>query len=105
MDISKLFVSQRKLREPGQLPALVAAIQKGEYIPPIRLSEAEDGTIQVDDGHHRIVAYWLSGRTKLERYEYTMILTDRARPRFGLVTDLLRRISLQQRPGEGEANR
>jgi hypothetical protein len=89
MDITKLFVSQRKLRQPGQVPALVEAIRNGDYIPPVRLSEAEDGTIQVDDGHHRIVAYWLSGRTKLERHEYTLILTDRPRPRFGRVADLL----------------
>jgi hypothetical protein len=94
MDITQLFVSQRKLRTPGQVPALVAAIQQGDGIPPIRLSEAEDGTVQVEDGHHRIVAYWLSGRRRLQRHEYTLILTDRPRPRFGRVADLVRRASL-----------
>jgi hypothetical protein len=93
MDINKLFVSQRKLRQPGQVPELVQAIQEGDYVPPIRLSEAEDGTVQVDDGHHRIVAYWLSGRAKLERHEYTLIFAGRARPRFGHVADLARRAS------------
>ena len=93
MDITELFVSQRKLRHPGQIPALVQAIRDGDYIPPIRLAEDEDGLIQVDDGHHRIVAYWLSGRTKLERYEYTLILTDRQRPRFGRVADLVQRVN------------
>jgi hypothetical protein len=93
MDITTLFVSQRKLRQPEQLPALIQAIRDGDYIPPIRLSEAEDGTIQVDDGHHRIVAYWLSGRTCLKQHEY-VILTDRQRPRFGKIADLLRRANL-----------
>lgn len=98
MDITQLFVSQRQLRQPGQVPALVEAILNGYPIPPIRLSEAEDGTIQVDDGHHRVVAYWRSGRTKLERHEYVLILTDRPRPRFGRVADLVQRAKLQPAP-------
>jgi hypothetical protein len=105
MDITKLFVSQRKLRHPGQIPALVEAIRNGAYISPIRLSEAEDGTVRVDDGHHRIVAYWLAGRRELERHEYTLILTDRPRPRFGRVADLLHRANLQLQPGEGPADK
>jgi hypothetical protein len=94
MDITQLFVSQRKLRQPGQIPVLIEAIQQGDPVPPIRLTEAEDGTIQVDDGHHRIVAYWLCGRTRLQRHEYTLFLTDRPRPRFGKVADLLARANL-----------
>jgi hypothetical protein len=80
MDVTKLFVSQRELRQPGQIPALVEAIRNGDHVTPIRWSEAEDGTLQVDDGHHRIVAYWLSGRRELERHEYALILTDELRP-------------------------
>ncbi len=45
MDITMLFVSQRNLRRAEQIPALLQAIAKGEPIPPIRLSEAEDGSI------------------------------------------------------------
>jgi hypothetical protein len=91
MDITQLFVSQRKLRRAGQIPGLVRAIQDGDVIPPIRLSESHDGTIQVDDGHHRAVAYWLCGRTRLGRHEYTLVLTDRPRPRFGRLADLVAR--------------
>jgi hypothetical protein len=104
MDVTKLFVSQRKLRRPGQIPALVEAIRNGDHVNPIRLSEAEDGTVQVDDGHHRIVAYWLGGRRELKGHEYTLILTDRLRPRFGRVADLLRRVNLHVRLGEGPAD-
>jgi hypothetical protein len=76
MDIAMLFVSQRKLRLPGQVPALVRAVRDGEPIPPVRLAEAEDGTVQVDDGHHRAVACWLAGRSKLERHEYVLVQAD-----------------------------
>lgn len=95
MDIATLYVSQRKLRRAEQIPALIEAIQNGDYISPIRISEAEDGTLQIDDGHHRAVAYWLSGRKRLERHEYDLVLTDRHRARFGFIPDLLRRCNLE----------
>ncbi|MBN1431097.1 MAG: ParB N-terminal domain-containing protein [Anaerolineae bacterium] len=95
MDIAILYVSQRKLRQVEQIPALIEAIHNGDYIPPIRISEAEDGTLQVDDGHHRAVAYWLSGRRHLERHEYDLVLTERYRTRFGFIPDLLRQCSLE----------
>ncbi len=94
MDITQLYVSQRNLRRAAQIPSLITAIRNGEYIPPIRLSEAEDGTIQVDDGHHQVVAYWLCGRTYLAPHEYVVTLTDRPRPRFGHIPDLLHRCKL-----------
>src|SRR5689334_17152927 len=92
MDIVTLFVSQRKLRRPGQVPALVNAIVAGDPIPPVRLAEAEDGTVQVDDGHHRAVAYWLAGRTGLRRHEYVLVQAGLRRPRFGRVADLAARV-------------
>jgi hypothetical protein len=76
MDVTKLFVSQRKLRQPEQVASLVAAIREYGHVPPIRLSEAEDGTVQFEDGHHRLVAYWLSGRTRLEPHEYVLVLRE-----------------------------
>jgi len=90
MVIEDLFVSQTKLRRSAQIPGLISAICHGDIIPPIRLSEAPDGTVQVDDGHHRIVAYWLSGRATLEPYEYLLIQTDRPRRRTGTIQDLLK---------------
>lgn len=88
-----MFVSQKKLRRAEQVSALIQAIQNGETLPLVRLREAEDGTVQVDDGHHRVVAYWLSGRDRLARHEYRLVLTDLPRPRFGRIADLLRRIN------------
>jgi len=103
MDIAQLFVSQRKLRRPEQVPALIEAIRNGDPIPPIRLNEADDGTVQVLDGHHRIVAYRLSGRRTLDRHEYTLILSDCPRPRFGRVDDLLQRLNLSVAPDGASA--
>lgn len=74
--IHSLYVSQRNLRRIQQVPAIVVAILQGDTIPPVRLTEADDGTVQVDDGHHRIVAYALAGRSWLEPHEYKLTLTD-----------------------------
>jgi hypothetical protein len=93
MDITSLFVSQRKLRNPAQLAALVRAIRDGDPVPRIRLAEAEDGTLQVDDGHHRLVAYRLAGCTWLERHEYVLVQSNRRRPQFGHVGDLIARVN------------
>ena len=89
MDIANLFVSQRNLRRAWQLPALVESILDGDLIPPIRLSDADDETVQVEDGHHRLVAYWLAGRRTLQRHEYVLFLADRPRFRRGRFHDLL----------------
>jgi hypothetical protein len=89
MDITQLYVTQRKLRQPEQVYAIVESIHNGDYIPPILLSETDDGTVQVDDGHHRVLAYWVAGRTELVKNEYILVLTNRLRPRFGRVIDLL----------------
>ncbi len=56
--------------------------------------EVRDGTVQVDDGHHRVVAHWLAGRTRLNKDDYILIQADRARPRFGGVADLAGRMNL-----------
>jgi hypothetical protein len=95
MDIATLFVSQRGLKRQEQLPARVEAILQGVLLEPIRLSEAEDGSVQIDDGHHRVVAYWLCGQTRLEPHQYILMLTDKPRVRLGRVPDLLRRVGLR----------
>lgn len=63
----------------------------GQRIEPITLSQFEDGTIQVDDGHHRLAAYWLVGRRELYPYEYELLYRDNYKPRFGKVKDLVKR--------------
>ncbi len=70
------------------------SVRHHEPIPPVLLSEDDDGTVQVEDGHHRVTAYWLAGRERLEPYEYILIPRERRRPRFGGVADLLARVGL-----------
>jgi hypothetical protein len=94
MHISKLWVTQRKLRDVGQVPTMVEAILNNEPLPLIELVRHEDGSIHVDDGHHRLTAYWLSGRSELLPHEYILLEKDRWRPRFGHVFDLIERIGL-----------
>jgi len=89
-----MFVSQRKLRAPAQLHRLVESIQRYDPIPPVLLSEDDDGSVQIEDGHHRVTAYWLAGRHTLWPDEYTLtarrgvpaavrphLRSDRTRPR------------------------
>ncbi len=91
MDIHMLYVSQRRLRNPGQLAGLVAAVRAGDPLPPVLISEDEDGSCQVEDGHHRTLAYWLAGRSTLAHAEYVLIVRERRRPRFGGVVALAAR--------------
>lgn len=87
-----MFVSQRKLRAPEQVHALVRSVLCGEPIPPILLSEDDDGSVQVEDGHHRATAYWLAGRCELRSEEYVLFPRERTRPRFGRIGDLVARL-------------
>lgn len=96
MDLTLLFVTQRKLYRSWQIPGLVRAIQNGDYVPPIRLGECEDGTIQVENGHHRAAAYWLSGRAELQTGEYVLFFRDQPRNCFGRISDMLRREGLAE---------
>lgn len=61
---------------------------RDRYLPPITLMQDDKGEVQVEDGHHRLTAIWLSGRTELEDGEYLLIEKDQWRPRCGKVVDL-----------------
>lgn len=87
MHILSIWVSQKKLNRCGQLQSLMAQ----GITEPICLGEYEDGSIQVEDGHHRLAAVWLSGRTELAKGEYLLVQRDGRRPRFGNIIDLLKR--------------
>lgn len=97
MQIARIFVSQRKLRAVDQLPAMLETLESGRFLPPINLLRDETGIIQVSDGHHRLSAIWLSGRSELLPNEYVLIESDWFRPRFGTVIDLLRRSGIEPR--------
>ena len=93
VNLNAIYVTQRKLRNIDQLQAIVCAIENEEFLPPVRLAEFEDGSIHVEDGHHRCLSYLLSGRNFLEDYEYILVLKYKVdRIRFGKLVDLHERI-------------
>ncbi len=78
-------MSQSNLHRAYQIPAMI-----NECLPKITLVQCEDGEVQVHDGHHRLVAYWLSGRRNLQRHEYILLQQDNYnRGRFGKIEKLL----------------
>jgi hypothetical protein len=91
MDIAQIWMSQKKLRRAGQIPTMIEALEKGDELPRITLVRCEDGEVQVHDGHHRLTAYWLAGRSRLDRHEYILLEQDHYhRPRCGKVERLLK---------------
>lgn len=88
MYIMDIWVSQRKLQRFHQVREMVNTLYIGGLLPKITLICCEDGCIQVQDGHHRLMAYWLSGRLELEPHEYILIQKDQDRPRFGKITSI-----------------
>ena len=73
MKLHKLHVTQRKLRNVDQLTQMLEAIANDELLPQVRLAEFEDGVIHIEDGHHRCLSYWLSGREELNPHEYVLV--------------------------------
>jgi len=92
MDLAAMLVSQRKLRAPEQMHMLVEGVRCFNPIPPAPLSEDDDGSVQVEDGHHRVTAYWLAGRPTLWPDEYILTARRGVRPRFGHICDLIARV-------------
>ena len=89
MHIDEIWVSQRNLNRAGQIPAMIETLKSGNWLPEILLSRTEDGSIQVEDGHHRLTAIWATGRRELKKWEYILIDQDvnhRFRPKVGKVS-------------------
>ena len=92
MQIKDIWVSQRQLRNVAQVVSMQIAISREDWLPPITIACCEDGSHQIEDGHHRVVAYWLRGQQNLQYHQYSVVHKDRWRPRFGRIEDLLQRI-------------
>jgi len=91
MNILDVLVTQRKLKRKELLPVLVEAIKNNEYIEPIDILKDSNGRYIIENGHHRATAYVISGRDKLEDYEYNVLYADSERPVFGSIKDLMDR--------------
>ena len=102
MQIADIYMSQRKLRRVGQLPGMRETLEAGGCLPRITLGRGPDGHVQVEDGHHRLVAVWMAGRRELRKDEYLLVEKDMMRPRFGTVQDLLARCEIESPDGEAD---
>jgi hypothetical protein len=71
---------------------MVKALLDSDVLPPIVLCQCEDGEIQVEDGHHRLVAHFLSGKEELEPQDYLLLQKDQWHPRCGKIDNLITRI-------------
>lgn len=97
MEISRIYVSQRRLRCVAQIPYMIETLEIGGCLPQITLSRSLDGSVRVEDGHHRLTAIWMTGRRELEKHEYLLLEKEQWRPTFGRITDLLERCGITAR--------
>lgn len=92
MNLELLIVSHRQLRNPAQIPALMQAIIDGELLPEVTLFENVEGEIQILDGHHRCIAYYLAGFDSLGYGEYILLPEiDQHRPNKGTLREMVLR--------------
>lgn len=78
MYLGQLNITHWNLRNPAQIDEMVQTILEGGALPPIHLLELPDGMILIQDGHHRSLAYWLSGREQLAYGEFILFQVDRS---------------------------
>lgn len=88
MEIRKLYSTQRSLKRRKQIEGLIQSILNEEYIEPILLSQNDVGTIQVENGHHQIAAYYFAGGEELKEWEYFPIQGESGRHRICRVEEL-----------------
>ncbi len=92
MQIKSIWVSQRQLRNVAQVVSMQIALARGNPLPPVTIACCEDDSYQLEDGHHRLVAYWLSGNQAIQPHQYFLVQKDRWKPRFGKIEKLLDRV-------------
>ena len=82
IQIRKLLVCQQRVRNPEQIPSIADSIKEGAFVPPVFVSEMEDGLFRIEDGVHRSTAYLLSG-------EFEIVPFNGSRSTTGTLIDLI----------------
>lgn len=85
MEIMNIWISQRNLKRAEQIPAMILDLKNGKRLPPVLLIRTENNLIQLEDGHHRLLAYWLAGRETLNFDEYFLVEKDQWKPIIGKI--------------------
>lgn len=77
------------LRRKDQIAGMIRTLNDGGLLPPIVIIQNEKDEFQVEDGHHRLMAHWLSGKDHLEKEDYMLIQKDQWKPKLGKIGILL----------------
>jgi len=88
-ELGNLYITQAKFRNWPQIAGMMTACQKGENIfnhPAIISRCDEDGELEISDGHHRLMAKYLSGQS-LADSEYTLVSGPPIRSRYGRIKE------------------
>lgn len=90
IDIAKLKTTQHKLSRARQIPGMVEEMEQDGCVERVQIARLTDGTLVIENGHHRLVAYWLSGRRFLYKHEYMLVERDFSHRRIrGEISDLV----------------
>lgn len=81
LEIENIWFTQKNLKRYKQISSIVESVINGDYIDPVLLQEDENGDIAIINGHHRIAAYWKSGRKYLRPCE-CIIVFGNSLPKF-----------------------
>jgi len=94
MELDRIYTTQRRLRNAGQVAEMVSTLAEGGTLPAVMIGELDDGTCFICDGHHRCLAYHLSGRKKLSWGEFLLLPGANPRSLRGRITtpEVVRRL-------------
>lgn len=96
--IKRLWFSQKCLKRADNLTNLFKLLwAETPFSTKIELNLAPDGEYEIKNGHHRVVAIWLTGRTYLENGEYILVDKDKIGKRFGKIEFALERLDNELR--------
>lgn len=78
--IENIYITQKSLKRKHQIEGMIQSLKDGNFLPPIVLIENENGEIQVQDGHHRLMARYLFGQKFLEPQDYIFVRKEFFKP-------------------------
>ncbi len=81
INLGELWMTQKSLKRSDAIPGMIKDL-KDVFFPPIQINRTPDGSLEIHDGHHRAVAYWLSGKRILDLEDYLIVEVETAKPRF-----------------------
>lgn len=88
--ILDILTTQRKIRNYDQIKTMIEVIDD-LCLPPLTIY-SDDHSFALKDGHHRLIAYYLGGKTHIGAKEANIFYEDFRFPTFGNVISLIERI-------------